>query len=403
MALPISPDAPRLTPQTAAALMASRVEAVREYELVELAATRGRVLAESIVSDRASPPCTVSAMDGFAVRLDELGEPLPVVGEVRIGRAPPQLPNAASLRIVTGAPLPDGADTVLRMEDATLDGGFLRAQARPLRGANVRLKGENGPAGTAAAPPGSLVTAGALGAAAAFGCSALRVLRPLALTIIVTGDELEAIGAPVDDYQLRDSNGPALHALFERPWIAVRRAPRVPDDVAALQMAVEEALATSDAVVLTGGVSKGAYDYVPGVLSALGVEVLFHRLPQRPGHPVLGGITLSGVPVFGLPGNPLSAMVTGRRLVLPTIAARAGLSPRAAGLAPLLVTTADQRGLPNHWHFPLVTHRGDDAGRDVTVLNGRGSGDVIALGRSDGFIEVAPGQNGPGPWPFYGW
>jgi molybdopterin molybdotransferase len=219
----------------------------------------------------------------------------------------------------------------------------------------------------------------------------------------VTGDELEAVGAPVDDYQIRDSNGPALHALFDRPWIAARRAPRVLDDVTALRDAVADALATSDAVVLTGGVSKGAYDHVPGVLAGLGVDVLFHRLPQRPGHPVLGGVTATGVPVFGLPGNPLSAMVTGRRLVLPTLAARAGMSVTAAGIAPRLVTSPDQRSLPNHWHFPLVTLRDPSPGADVALVSSRGSGDLVALGRSDGFIEIPPGHDGPGPWPFYPW
>lgn len=403
MAIPIASSVPRLTPASAAELIASRVAPMIDTELRPLNEARGRVLAESIVSDRPSPPSTVSAMDGFAVRVDELDAPLPVLGEIRIGRAPPTLPVAAALRIVTGAPLPDGADTVLRVEDSELVGDYLRATTRPTRGANIRKRGENGPTGTTATSVGSLVTAGVIGAAATFGYSSLRVLKPLALTIIVTGDELEAIGAPVDDYQIRDSNGPALHALFERPWIAARRAPRVLDDVSALRDAVADALATSDAVVLTGGVSKGAYDHVPGVLAGLGVEVLFHRLPQRPGHPVLGGVTTSGVPIFGLPGNPLSAMVTGRRLVLPTLAARAGISPAAAGIAPRLVTTPDQRSLQNHWHFPLVCFRDAPPGADVALVSSRGSGDLVALGQSDGFVEIQPGHDGSGPWPFYAW
>jgi len=374
-------------------------------------------------------------MDGYALRLADLRRAgdsqfigrspdtlvtLRVAGEVPIGFSPPPLPHGACLRIVTGGAIPAGADAVLRRELVReIPGADANAVAsieiqgeviRSLReGEHIRRAGENAPAGSIVAPAGRVIDAAIVGAIAAFGLARVRLRRAIRVAILTTGDELVPIDAPAEPWQIRESNGTVLEALLAGArWIASIDRRHAPDDLETITRAVRDALGPTDsathrpggadALIITGGVSMGHRDFVPEALARCGVRTLFHRLPQRPGRPILGGVTSDGRPVLALPGNPVSVMVTARRIVWPVLAHRAGAAPTDA-VACASVSNDDGRRIDLWWHRP-VRLVGDGV---AELLDTRGSGDIVAAAASDGFVEIPPREGGAGPWPFRAW
>ncbi len=401
MIIPETPTAPS-SPHEALDRLRARIVTV-EREPVALPRAIGRVLAEDLRADRASPACDVSAMDGFAVRAEDLASgTLAIAAEVRIGQAPPALAPGSAVRIVTGGAVPEGADTIVRREDVREEGGVIVIEAgtaaRILPGAEIRREGENGRMGDPVVSSGTLLDATNASALASFGGSVIQVHRRVRVALLTTGDELVDPGAPATRWQVRDSNGLALRALLDRPWIELLSFPRAPDEPDAMRAAITAALSSADALVLTGGVSMGARDHVPDALRACGVEVLFHRLPQRPGRPVLGAIAPGGRPVLALPGNPVSVQVTGRRLALPAIARRAGITRDRARIAVCLHPALPDSGAL--WWHRLVRIAPDGT---ASIVPSSGSGDVVAIAKSDGFVEIPPRTAGAGPFPFYEW
>lgn len=373
-----------------------------------LSEARGRVLAEAVRADRDSPAFDHSAMDGFAVRLADLGKggAIPVAGEVLIGTAPGVMPEGA-VRIVTGAATPAGAEAVVRREDVEERAGAIVPRAglagRVRAGENIRRRGENGRAGAVVLEAGAELSVSAAGTLAAVGCVRPVVFRRVRAAVITTGDELVAPGGTPGAYEVRDSNGPVVAGVLgAHGWIEVVSCVHVRDEGPGLAARLGRAVAEADAVVLTGGVSMGHRDPVRGAVEALGAEVVFHGLPQRPGKPMLGAIARRGsapAAVFGLPGNPVSAMVTCTRIVVPVLAGLAG-AVRRPGAPKVRVEGWDGKAL-DLWHHRLVRLREDGA---AELVDGRGSGDILAGGRSDGFIEVPPGASGGEAWfPFYAW
>ncbi len=413
-------DAERLdSPEAAIARVATRLGPSADElggERIPLGAARGRVLAEAVRADRDSPPFDHSAMDGYAVRLSDLeeGRELPVLGESRTGRAAPVMPSARGcLRIATGAPRPNGSDAVVKREDVRehLDertGEVVRISiaddASPRMGDHWRLRGENARAGDALLDAGAPIDAAAAATLAACGIARPLVRPQVRLAILTTGDEVVPIDRLPQPTQIRNSNGSALAMLFaSRPWIEVAQVEHVEDDLDRLERSLAEAIASHHAVVLTGGVSMGHRDLVRAAIESRGAEILFHRLPQRPGRPMLGAIAGTDarpVPVFGLPGNPLSALTTARRIVLPALAAIAGLALRP----PREVTVRAEGELAPAavWRFQLATLEADGAAR---LLPFRSSGDLAAAGRSDGFVEFEPNARfEPGRrYAFFAW
>jgi molybdopterin molybdotransferase len=307
------------------------------------------------------------------------------------------------IRIVTGGAVPTGADLVIKREDVAEHGDQIAiepaAAARLRLGENIRFAGENAPAGKPIAEPGTLISPALAGAIATVGRVHVRVHQPLTIAIISTGDELVDVHEQPTPWQLRDSNGPALAAMFAPcPWVARVSSQRVVDDEPSIDRALQTAVEQADAVLLTGGVSAGHRDFVPGALARAGIQTVFHKLPQRPGRPVLAAVTADGRPVLALPGNPVSVLVTARRLALPAIMRRAGL---ARGPAPTMVRliNADDRAIPLWWHRPVRLSGPGEA----MLIDMRSSGDIVGVAMSDGFVELPPQQCGPGPWPYFAW
>lgn len=300
-------------------------------EPVPLAKSSGRVLAKEIKAPHSLPPFTASAMDGYALRVSDakLGEELMVSDEVPAGRTTILAPAPGkALRIFTGGEVPSGLDAVIKQEDIEdLGSGRIRLNAVVQKGENVRRAGEEAEAGTSLLSRGSLLTPPRVGLIATMGIGRVEVFRNPSVAVLPTGNEIVEV---TDEYQgavTYNSNAIMLRSALEADGCDVQSLPVVPDHRALLREALIRAL-ESDIVITTGGVSVGAYDYVREELEALGVEILFHKLAIKPGKPVLCGIRRSPRPalVFGLPGNPVSAMVTYELFVLPALRKMKGLS-----------------------------------------------------------------------------
>jgi molybdopterin molybdotransferase len=373
-----------------------------DVETVGLGRAHGRVLAQPIVTDRPSPAADVTAMDGYAVRLADLPGEVPVGGEVAIGHAPPPLPPGAAMRVFTGAAVPGEADAVIKREDVTeRDGSIVVPDAfEVLSGQHIRRRGENLDAGQTVVEPGVGVDAPVAAALATFGITSPEVFRRVRVGMVATGDE---VLDPADDpspFQLRDSNTSAVTAMFGPfPWVEMAAAERRVDNLEMLTKTLAAQLETCDAVFLSGGVSMGDYDFVPEAIEAIGGEIVFHRLRQRPGKPLLGAVAPGGKPIMGLPGNPVSVMVTARRYGLAALRALGGFADPDPPVPAVELADDDGATLDLWWHR-LV--RLDDEGRGRLVPS-QGSGDMVSAARSHGFVVVPPGRGGPGPWPFYGW
>ncbi|HHQ49421.1 MAG TPA: molybdopterin molybdenumtransferase MoeA, partial [Acidobacteria bacterium] len=290
-----------------------------------LAEALGRRLAASPLADVDLPPADVSAMDGYAARSGDLrdGTALAVAFEIPAGTVPPPLPPGAAARIFTGAPLPEGADTVVEQERARPAGdrAVLLPPVPPWT--NVRRRGELFAAGEALARPGDRVTPQRLALLAAGGAPTVEVIPRPRVAVLTTGSELAAAGERPGPGRIRDSNGPLLDALVRSAGLAPPERDHALDERPVLRAALQHLLDRADLVITTGGVSVGDYDLVPAVVEELGGATIFHRVAQKPGKPVLAA-RLGSTWLIGLPGNPLAVVVGWRLYALPLLRALAG-------------------------------------------------------------------------------
>lgn len=396
------------SPDDAVGALGARVAATRS-EPCPLADARGRVLAEDVVTDRDSPPFDHSAMDGYAARLADLARgTLPVHGECRIGRPPPALPSTpAVVRIVTGAPIPPNAELVIKREDVDErppEGVIVPSDAAIASanlGDHIRRRAENARAGSPLLARGTLLNAAALSALAAVGRVDPMVHARVRVALLTTGDEVVDPSAQPSPFEIRNSNALALGAILRSaPWLDPLSHAHVPDDADALADALAGAIDASDAVVLSGGVSMGHRDHVRESVERANGEILFHGLPQRPGKPMLGAISPTGRPILALPGNPLSAMITATRIVLPVLGVIAGLASHATRTRVRLATPISKP--LNLWWHRLVRL---DEHADAHLVDSKGSGDLVSAAQSHGFIELPPNASPShgDTFPFFPW
>lgn len=281
-------------------------------ERIPLSRAWGRVLSVPVLCDEDYPAFDKAMMDGFALRAGDAsasGTRLRIRGLAAAGGevAAPLFPGEA-VRINTGAPVPSGADTVIRIEDAAIDGDYVSFNAAAVSGRNVTRQGSDRRKGDTVLSPPCRLSPTHLAAAATAGIAELDVAREIGVAIVSTGDELAPPGAPRRTGQIYDSNGVMLATLMRRFGAAPDEPVIVPDDRRALDARFRIAL-VKPVVIAVGGMSMGTLDLVPGVLESLGVAWRFHGVHIRPGKPVAYGIGPAGQQVFGLPGNPGSAFV----------------------------------------------------------------------------------------------
>jgi molybdopterin molybdotransferase len=306
-------------------------------ERVAVSAALGRVLAESVTSADAVPGFDSSAMDGYAVRTADVAEAdrerparLTVTGESRAGHpAANELGAGEAIAISTGAVVPGGADAVIRVEDT--DGGAETVEIRvaPEPGRDIRRAGEDIEPGETVLAAGTRIGPAEAGVLVSVGRGEVVCARRPRVGVLTTGDELQEPGEPLRAGAIRNSNAYSIAGLVERSGGVVASIETVPDDRGVTEAALERAL-RADVAVVSGGVSVGPHDHVRPALAALGAEEVFWGVALRPGKPTWFGVAPSGCLVFGLPGNPVSAMVTFLLFVGPAILALlgAGHDPR---------------------------------------------------------------------------
>jgi molybdopterin molybdotransferase len=353
----------------------------------------GHVLAEPVCADRDLPPADRSAMDGFAVRAADLENApvtLQVIGEVAAGSpAAPVVPPGTCARIFTGANLPPGADAVAIVESTRENApGQITFTIAERPGANVLRRGENAKQGSPLVPVGHVLGAIHVGMCAAAGKNHVLVVRKPRVAIITTGRELLDAKTAAGSHQERDSNGPMLAAALAEAGFSVTSARRVSDDVDAIVASLRDALSAADAVVLSGGVSVGAYDFVPAAVTAVGARTLVHGVAMKPGKPFLFAMALKGQLLFGLPGNPLSAATGLHEFVLPALRRAAGWPDSEC--RPLV--HARLRGAiatkPGRQRYLLATLAWAASGPEVTPVSSQSSADLAAGARAHGTIIV---------------
>ena len=297
-------------------------------EAVELGDALGRVLAEDVASPIEVPPFDSSGMDGYALVAGPPAE-LEVTGEARAGHpADTAVRPGTAVRISTGAVLPEGADAVVPVERTSEAGGGRVAVPEVEAGANVRRAGDDIAAGAVVLRPGTLLGPAELGVAASVGRARVRCARRPRVAVLVTGDELTPPGEPLAAGGIYSSNGFALAAQVEAAGAELAGRTTVPDDPGGTRERLGAALDGADVVVVSGGVSVGPHDHVKQALRDLGVEERFWGVSLRPGKPTWFGVR-DGTLAFGLPGNPVSAMVTFQLFTRPALAALQGAPPDA--------------------------------------------------------------------------
>lgn len=386
-----------ITPAEATTLIR---DAMPDYPttVVPLEAAHGHILREPVVADRDLPPFDRVTMDGIAMAYAawQAGtRSFRIESTANAGAPAPALTDRAAgcVQVMTGAMLPDGADTVIPLEELSIedDVATLRETTEPAPLQNLHSRGSDRPAG------GTLLTAGItlngphLSIAAAVGKAQLTVAKRPTIAIISTGDELRDVSEPVEPYQIRSASEYGIQGALRRAGYDHVHTYRIKDDLEETIRRLEELLLKYDVLILTGGVSMGKRDYVPAALAECGVSPVFHKVSQKPGKPMWFGVHPSGRPVFALPGNPVSTLVCLHRYVIPALHTARGGAPQAA---PYVMLAEPVRFAPPLTGFVPVTLVWDAEGfcRAQPQLTNT-SGDFASLSNSSGFVELPAEQD----------
>ncbi len=372
-------------------------------EPVALSRARGRILAEDVWAPRDLPPCANSAMDGFAFRHADLVGPsgprrLRVVGVVGAGGAAP-LPvgPGEAVKVMTGAPVPAGLDTVVPVEDTVPHGREVDVLRLPAQGAHVRPAGEDVRAGVRVLARGARVRPAEVALVAGLGLASVVAYRRPRVAVLATGDEVVEPGQPAEDHQTYDANSYGIAAQVEEAGAVALRLGVARDRLGALREALERA-GGADALVTSGGISAGDFDFLDAALADWGVSVQFRKVAMKPGKPFVFGLR-EAMPVFALPGNPVAAMTTFEQFVRPALRAMQGdPTPlpefHAAVLGPEAGPVRSKRG---RREFARCVVAGDAGGYRVARVTRQGSALLSTLVEANGLMVLPEESEGAVP------
>ncbi len=394
---------PMMSVDEAVVIIATRVTAVQEVETVSLDEADGRVLAHDLAAPLPLPPFTNSAVDGYAVRASDLSrdseQAMPIAGRVQAGAAGEAAKPGQAVRIFTGAPMPQGTDTVFMQEDVRIDEAgrvVLPAGLKP--GANVRPAGEDIPAGHLALKTGQHLRPQDVALAAAFGLTRLDVVRRIHVAVFSTGNELASPGTPRAAAQLFDSNRFMLMAMLRRLGCEVSDLGILRDERASLAGALQKAAGAHDLILTSGGVSTGEEDHVKAGVESVGQLVLW-RMAIKPGRPVAMGI-IGGTPFIGLPGNPVASFVTFVHVVRPTVLALSGAQSKPLVPLPVRAAFSYKKKIGRREYVRVTLRRAADGVLEAIKFPREGAGLLSSLVDTDGLAEldetitkVEPGQS----------
>ncbi|MEL6866165.1 MAG: molybdopterin molybdotransferase MoeA [Bacteroidota bacterium] len=369
---------------------------VIQTESLPLHDTIGRVLMEDLFADRDFPPYDRVTMDGIAINYESFAAGQRSFKIAAIGAAGAEqlkLPHPSEcIEIMTGAVLPKETDTVIRYEDLQIDQQTVHIQTDKVRqGQNIHYQGEDRTKGTKIISAGAIISPAELGVAATIGKSHLQVARMPKTMIISTGDELVEIEDQPAAHQIRKSNVHRILATL-KSWGMQADFDHLNDDPEEIRQRLKEIIQEYDLVLLSGGVSKGKFDYIPDALASLKVQKLFHRVSQRPGKPFwFGRSEERGTVVFALPGNPVSSFMCTQVYLPPWLRASMGLAPSSLPYAQL---AEDYHFRPDLTYFLQVKVQYQSDGSTLAYpITGHGSGDLANLVDADGFLELPKGRD----------
>ncbi|MGD8709856.1 MAG: molybdopterin-binding protein [Ectothiorhodospiraceae bacterium] len=404
-------DAPAMSVDDALQRIRDVLAPVSLDERVALRDALGRVLGERIVSTVDVPASDNSAMDGYAVRGDDLAsavnEPLRLVGEAFAGHPYDGTVSAGEcVRIMTGGVVPDGTDTVVMQERVRREEELIWIGEGHRRGQHVRYRGEDLAAGQTVLEPGRRLTAPDLGLLASLGVPEVRVRRRVRVAFFSTGDELKSVGEQLDAGDVYDSNRYTLHAMLQRFGADILDLGVVGDDAETLAATLDRACRDADVVVTTGGVSVGEADHITPLLAERG-DIGFWSVNMKPGRPLAFG-RLGSAAFFGLPGNPVSVMVTFYQIVLPALEHVQGMTPtpRLRLRARSAEHIRQKSGRREFQRGVLTT--ATDGTPEVRITGMQGSGILRSMSEANCFVIVPEDSEGvePGTWvdvePFAG-
>ncbi len=361
-------------------------------ERVPLSEAHGRFLARDVASDVDWPPFDTSAMDGYAVRLEDLAAPGAGLAErpglVAAGDRPPApLSRGEAVRVMTGAPIPKGTEAIVPVEDARREDGRIVADSVPKAGDHVRRRGESIVAGIRLLEAGQRLSAAGVSLAALAGADPIAVHRRPAIAIAVTGNELVPASSKPGPGQLRDSNGPMLAALCTATGRRASTRPAVADEDGAVARLFRDAGRDEDVLISSGGVSAGDLDLLPAEAARAGFEILFHRVAVRPGRPVAFG-RRGRTLWFGLPGNPVSASVCFHLFVRYALDCLEGAAnPGAAVRRARLTRKVALRGRRETYRDGVLD-ASDEGQLRVAPVESLGSHDLAAHARANVLIRL---------------
>lgn len=352
----------------------------------------GYCIATPVYADRDLPPADRAAMDGFAVRAADLARlpaRLAIIGEVAAGSpARPRVIPGTCARIMTGANVPPGADTVVMVEYTTEKDQHAVFSASAPQGANILRRAEDASRHACLIPKATVLNAMAIACCAAVGKAAVRVYRRPRIAIICTGTELRPVDARVATHEMRNSNGPALAAALRQWGYSDLQIHTIADSRKGLQRLLRRMVPQSDMILLTGGMSVGKYDFVRESLEACGADIRFHGVAMKPGKPVLYAAIGTTTKVFGLPGNPLSAMTGFHEFALPALRRMAGLPSNLCRPTLRIPLATELQSKGGRIRFVLGYIVWGHSGPALQVLKSQSSSDVAAGPRADGALVI---------------
>lgn len=381
----------------AQSLLQERLHTVAAVEQIPMQRALGRVLAASVLANRSNPPKPNSAVDGYAVRGSEFGEGdhlVPLI-DGRSAAGQPfdgRVPSGQALRILTGATMPEGADTVVLQEDVSLGEGEIAFRGPLKVGANARLAGEDFREYEVIFTSGHRIRPADMALLAAAGVQTLDVFKPLRVAVLSTGDELAEAGSPAGPNQIFDANRPMLLSMISKQGHVAIDLGRIADKRDKLRKALDKAAIEADLILTSGGASAGDEDHMSALLNEAGAMALW-RLAIKPGRPLALGLW-QNTPVFGLPGNPVAAGVCAMMFALPAMGILAGEGWNAPEGVLLPASFAKSKKAGRREYLRARVRNGQ-----VEVFASEGSGRISGLSWADGLVElpdeakeIAPGD-----------
>lgn len=359
-------------------------------EKIDLLQSLGRVLAQEVRSNRDHPPCDISAMDGYALRAADLGNvpaQLAIVADIKAGDLPTLTVQAGQcVRIMTGAPIPQGADTVIRVEDTqAVAADTVQINISAQAGNDIRRRAENLRTHDVVLTAGTEITPGVLGILAMVKAATVEVQRRPTVAILSSGDELEGLHDPFDANKIPDANGYALMAQVQALGMQPVLLGIARDDPLELRAKLEQGL-QYDVLLVSGGTSVGVHDFVRPTLEQLGVQMHFWRVQMRPGHPAAFG-SATNCKVFCLPGNPVASMVSFEQVVAPALRNMLGHA-RLYRRTVQARLTQPLKHRPGNLEFVRVVLSRDEQGYLATPTGSQSSGVLLSMARADALLVV---------------